>query len=200
MNAINKLFRKYVVDLPKEGKVQLVRSLAVGVIATLVDMGSLVVMKEWLGLRNHTVIAATIAYMLGLVTNYLLSTFWAFRGLNTKKRGVEFAVFAVISLIGLGLNNLIIMLFEKVLGPRQVLGAWLNADKYYIIGKVVATVVVFVWNFGMRKLLLYRGKPAAKDGDDTVASAPAAKDGDNAVASAPAAKDGSDADVNPPAP
>ncbi|MBR7062066.1 MAG: GtrA family protein [Clostridia bacterium] len=200
MNAINKLFRKYVVDLPKEGKVQLVRSLAVGVIATLVDMGSLVVMKEWLGLRNHTVIAATIAYMLGLVTNYLLSTFWAFRGLNTKKRGVEFAVFAVISLIGLGLNNLIIMLFEKVLGPRQIFGAWLNADKYYIIGKVVATVVVFVWNFGMRKLLLYRGKPAAKDGDDTVASAPAAKDGDDTVASAPAAKDGSDADVNPPAP
>ena len=193
MSVINKLFRKYVIDPPAEGKVQLARSLVVGVVATLVDMGSLVVMKEFLGLRDHTIIAATIAYILGLVTNYLLSTFWAFRGLNTKKRGVEFAVFAVISLIGLGLNNLIIMLFEKVLGPRQVFGAWLNADKYYIIGKVVATVVVFVWNFGMRKLLLYRGKPAA---DNTGAPAEA---GDNAEsgASESAIADGG---VNPPAP
>ncbi|MBP5729793.1 MAG: GtrA family protein [Clostridia bacterium] len=193
MSAINKLFRKYIIDPPAEGKVQLARSLVVGVIATLVDMGSLVVMKEFLGLRDHTVIAASIAYILGLVTNYLLSTFWAFRGLNTKKRGVEFAVFAVISLIGLGLNNLIIMLFEKVLGPRQVFGAWLNADKYYIIGKVVATVVVFVWNFGMRKLLLYRGKPAA---DNTGAPA---ETGDNAEsgASESAIADGG---VNPPAP
>lgn len=193
MSAINKLFRKYIIDPPAEGKVQLARSLVVGVVATLVDMGSLVVMKEFLGLRDHTIIAATIAYMLGLVTNYLLSTFWAFRGLNTKKRGVEFAVFAVISLIGLGLNNLIIMLFEKVLGPRQVFGAWLNADKYYIIGKVVATVVVFVWNFGMRKLLLYRGKPAA---DNTGAPA---ETGDNAEsgASESAIADGG---VNPPAP
>ena len=172
MSVINKLFRKYVIDPPAEGKVQLARSLVVGVVATLVDMGSLVVMKEFLGLRDHTIIAATIAYILGLVTNYLLSTFWAFRGLNTKKRGVEFAVFAVISLIGLGLNNLIIMLFEKVLGPRQVFGAWLNADKYYIIGKIVATVVVFVWNFGMRKLLLYRGKPAADNADDVNPPAP----------------------------
>lgn len=161
MNPIVRLLKKCFVDPPEDGKIQFLRSLFVGLAATLADMGSLIVLKEFLGLRDHTVIAATIAFIIGLVTNYLLSTFWAFRGLNTKSRGAEFTVFAIISVIGLGLNNLIILLFEKVLGPARFFGEWLPEDKYYIIGKIVATVVVFMWNFGMRKILLYRKKPAA---------------------------------------
>ncbi|MBO7407825.1 MAG: hypothetical protein J6V14_09375, partial [Clostridia bacterium] len=88
--------------------------------------------------------------------------------------------------------------FTKLYSPREAeireIEYCLHVQhKYYIIGKVVATVVVFVWNFGMRKLLLYRGKPAA---DNTGAPA---ETGDNAEsgASESAIADGG---VNPPAP
>ncbi len=155
---MKKLLKKYIFDPPEEGKVQFVRSLVVGAVATVADMLVLILCKELFGLKEHTVLAATIAFIFGLITNYLLSTFWAFRGLNTKSRAAEFTVFAVISIIGLVLNNLIIMLFEKGLGPHRTFGSWLPEDKYYIIGKIVATVVVFVWNFGMRKILLYSKK------------------------------------------
>ncbi len=158
------LLKKLFVDPPEDGKVQFFRSLFVGAAATVADMVALIVLKEFLGLKEHTVIAATIAFILGLVTNYLLSTFWAFRGLNTKTRVAEFTVFTIISVIGLGLNNLIIYFFDSVLGPKQALGSWFPEDKYYILGKCVATVIVFVWNFGMRKILLYsKKKPAASD-------------------------------------
>gem|GEM_PF-69120 len=169
---LKQLVRKYFIDPPEQGRVQFIRSLAVGLAATIADMGMLILLKELLGLRNHTMIAATIAFIFGLVTNYLLSTFWAFRGLNTKKRGVEFLIFAIISVIGLIMNNLIIKLFEDVLGPHQFFGSLLPADKYYIVGKIVATVVVFVWNFGMRKILLYSKKPAKTDADAAVTDAP----------------------------
>ena len=167
MNKITGLLKKCFVDPPEDGRIQFLRSLFVGLAATLVDMGVLVVLKEFLGLKNHTFIAATIAFIAGLLTNYLLSTFWAFRGLNTKSRGAEFTIFAIISVIGLLLNNLIIMLFEDVLGPARVFGEWLPQDKYYIIGKVVATVIVFIWNFGMRKILLYTKRKPKNQNDQS---------------------------------
>ena len=151
--------------------IQLFRYCFVGGLAFLVDYGLLALLTEVFGL--HYLVSATIAFIAGLVVNYFLSTSWVFRQSTLDSKWAEFFVFSCIGVVGLGLNNLIIMLFEKVLGPRQVFGAWLNADKYYIIGKVVATVVVFVWNFGMRKLLLYRGKPAAKDGSDADVNPPA---------------------------
>ena len=166
--SVKELFKKYIVDPPEQGRVQLVRSLAVGAAATVVDFVALIVLKEFLGFRNHTTAAVCIAFILGLLTNYLLSTFWAFRGLGTRKRGVEIVVFIIISLIGLVLNDVIVRFFEEFLGPRAVFGSALAEDKYYIIGKIVATVVVFIWNFGMRKLLLYRGKKKTENNEENV--------------------------------
>lgn len=151
-------FYEYFVASPVKGSVQLFRSLFVGAAATAADMGALILLKEFTPLAHHTLIAATVTFILGLVTNYLMSTFWAFRNLNTKKRSTEFIVFCVISAIGLLLNDGIVLFFEKFLAYQIPQNDFLPRDKYYIIGKLVATVLVFIWNFGMRKLILYRGK------------------------------------------
>lgn len=157
----NQFIREYFVDPPVKGRVQFFRSLFVGAAATVADAGALILLKEFTPLSNHVLIAAAITYILGLVTNYLMSTFWAFRNLNTKKRSTEFIVFCVISTIGFGLNEAIIALFEYVLAPMLPQEGFIPQDKFYIIGKLVATVLVFIWNFGMRKILLYRGKKPA---------------------------------------
>lgn len=191
------LLKKLFVDPPEDGKVQFFRSLFVGAAATVADMVALIVLKEFLGLKNHTVIAATIAFILGLVTNYLLSTFWAFRGLNTKSRAAEFTVFTIISVIGLGLNNLIIYFFDSVLAPKQALGSWFPEDKYYILGKCVATVIVFIWNFGMRKILLYSKKKTPAGNAEDIDSGKSSGNGiDTGNGSAGNAIDTSDSDAD----
>lgn len=156
---IKGLFKKYFTETPTEGKVQLFRSLVIGAVATLVDMGVLIVFEELTPVS--TWISSTAAYLVGMVVNFLLTSLWGFRGQQSTGRAVEFLGFCIISVIGLLMNDGIIMLFKKVLGPAHVFGSLLPADKYYIVGKVVATVVVFIWNFIMRKITLYRGKRKA---------------------------------------
>lgn len=164
--SIRQLFRKYCIDPPADNRVQFLRSLVVGGVATVADMGVLILLKEltpgasagfW-DTTAGTFLATSVGFICGLIVNYLMSTFWAFRGLNTKSRAAEFTVFCIISVIGLALNDLIVWFFDHTLSDLRLFGPLLPGDKYYIAGKIVATLVVFVWNFGLRKILLYRGK------------------------------------------
>lgn len=125
-----------------ETMVQLVKSLFVGGVATLVDMGTLYVLNKVLGL--HYIPAAIVGYVLGLVVNYVLSTYWVFNKRALDNAKLEFTVFAIIALIGLGLNLLIIWLMQDLLGIDVM------------IGKIVSTVIVYLWNFVARKKILYK--------------------------------------------
>ena len=57
----------------------------------------------------------------------------------------EFALFIVISLIGLGLTELLMWLFTDGLGL------------FYLVSKAIAAVIVLLWNFFAKKLM-YRKK------------------------------------------
>ena len=52
----------------------------------------------------------------------------------------------------------LIWLFDKPLAQAQVFGKLLPADKYYLVGQVLATGIAFFWNFFARKYLLYNKK------------------------------------------
>ncbi len=150
--------KKLLIGRAENPKIEFLRSLVVGAVATVADMGVMVLLKE--ALQLGAVASATVSYGVGIVVNYLLSNYWAFRHSNVKSGTVRFAVFTVIALIGLGINDLIIWAFEYPLAAALVFGGLLRADYYYILGKLVATVVVFFWNFFSRKLLLYRSEKA----------------------------------------
>ena len=154
----NQFIQEYFIAPPEKGRVQFFRSIFVGILATAADIGTLIILKEFTSLADQTLIATTLAFIVGLIANYLMSTFWAFRNQNSTKRSTEFIVFCVISAIGLVLNDAIVLFFQKYLAYQIPQNGFLPRDKYYIIGKLVATILVFVWNFGMRKILLYRGK------------------------------------------
>ena len=122
--------------------IQLFRYGFVGGIAFLVDYGTLYVLTEFLGL--HYLLSATLAFVMGLVTNYLLSIAWVFNSHKSRSRWAEFTVFALIGIIGLGLNALIMYLCTDLLGM------------HYLISKLVSTVMVFFWNFFARKTILFK--------------------------------------------
>lgn len=121
--------------------IQLFKYGFVGGIAYGVDFGSLFFLTEVI--KIHYLISAALAFTLGLITNYTLSIFWVFskRALANKK--IEFIIFSIIGLVGLGLNEIIIWFFTE----------W--AHFHYLISKIFSTVVVFFWNFFARKKLLF---------------------------------------------
>lgn len=122
--------------------IQLFRYLFVGGTAFVVDFGSLWALTEFAGL--HYLVAAALAFLLGLITNYSLSIRWVFSSRTLGNRWLEFTVFGLIGVVGLGLNELIIWQGTETLGF------------HYLVSKVAATVVVLFWNFFARKYALFR--------------------------------------------
>ena len=132
--------------------IQFFRYVFVGGFAFVVDYGCLALMVE--AFSFGPTLAAVIAFVLGLAVNYILSTLWIFKNSKIGNRLAEFAAFAVIGVIGLGINELIIWLFSDVIAPLRPFGD-LPEDKYYLVGKLVSTAIVFIWNFAARKFLLF---------------------------------------------
>ena len=124
--------------------IQLFRYCFVGGLAFLVDYGLLVFFTEVVGL--HYLISATISFIAGLVVNYLLSTSWIFRKSKLENKWAEFIIFAIIGVIGLGLNNLLLYLFTD------------KVNIHYMISKLLTTAIVMIWNFGARKFILFTNK------------------------------------------
>lgn len=112
----------------------------VGVVATVIDFGLLTLLTELAGW--DPVVAAGVSFVVSLLFNYALSMRYVFRHREDISRAREVALFFVLSVIGLGLNELIMAL--------GVNGAGLN----YLWVKVAATAFVMVWNFVSRKLWL----------------------------------------------
>lgn len=122
--------------------IQFIRYTFVGGFAFLVDIGILFVLTEFAGF--HYLISAGISFLAGLTTNYVLSTRWVFSNHTLDSKTAEFTIFTIIGLIGLGLNELSLWIFTEVVGL------------YYILSKLVSTFFVYTWNFGARKIILFR--------------------------------------------
>ena len=135
--------------------IQFFRYLFVGGLAFVVDYGTLAFLVEVFGMNDK--VAAVIAFIFGLAVNYILSTLWIFKNSKIENRLAEFAAFAVIGVIGLGINVAIIAFFDDVVAPHQPIG-FIPKDKYYLIGKLVSTVIVFIWNFAARKFIIFNKK------------------------------------------
>jgi putative flippase GtrA len=122
--------------------IQLARYVVVGGLAFVVDFGSLFLLTEFGGL--HYLLSAAIAFCLGLVTNYLLSIVWVFNRRTLNNRWLEFLIFGLIGLAGLGMNELIL---------------WFLTDRvglHYLVSKMVSAVLVLLWNFLARRFSLFR--------------------------------------------
>ena len=158
---IKKWFNALFVEETTNTFIQFFRSLFVGGIATVADIGVLILFRELLHMPEKG--AIVFGFIAGLTVNYIVSTFWVFAKAKVKNRFVDFIAFAVIGIIGLGLSELIIAPFamEGFFGVgyfvrHTTFGTLIPTDKYYIVGKLIATVLVYIWNFCARKFILYR--------------------------------------------
>ena len=117
------------------------RYLAASALALAVDFGSYVGLIRLAKL--HYLVAAPVGFALGLATIYLLSIRWVFRQRRLADRRAEFALFALIGLAGMALNQLIIYAAVQLLAASPELA------------KILSAGMVFCFNFVSRKLLLF---------------------------------------------
>lgn len=123
--------------------VQFFRYIFVGGIATVVDWSVLELFYAVFDLNLY--VSTAFGFAFGLTANYLLSKFFAFKGTPTDKTVVgEMLVFLITGLIGLGLTEGIMWVMTSALGL------------HHLLSKAVATAIVLLWNFGSKKILLYR--------------------------------------------
>ena len=122
---------------------QIVKFGVVGVVATGIDFGVLMLLSQVL--HVNPVVAAAISYCISLVFNYYASMRFVFTHREEMSYRHEFVVLVILSVIGLGLNEIIMAVGTTTFG-----------DSVFTVTatKVCATVVVMVWNFVSRKLWL----------------------------------------------
>jgi putative flippase GtrA len=87
--------------------------------------------------------AATVSFLSGICVVYVLSVRWVFKTRRLTDRRAEFASFAAIGAVGLGINVTVIFLAVTYLG--------LN----YLIAKCAAAGCTFGFNFLARRQLLF---------------------------------------------
>ena len=115
----------------------------VGFIAFFIDYGLLALLTEVFGVNY--LVSATISFTVSVIFNYLASMRYVFTHKEDMSRRREFIIFVVLSVIGLGINDLMMWAGVEFFGIN------------YLLVKIAATVVVAVWNFVTRKLFLDAG-------------------------------------------
>ena len=123
-------------------RAQFLRYLVVGGIAFAVDFACLFLMTDFLGI--HYLTSTTAAFVAGLAVNYVLSILWVFDTRRVASRAVEFGLFAAVGILGVGLNDLVMWVLTDLVAF------------HYLVSKLASTGVVLLWNFGVRKALLFR--------------------------------------------
>ncbi len=121
--------------------VQLIRYAVVSGISLFVDFLLLYIFTEYLGV--HYLISALFGYAVGLVINYLLSVLWIFDVRRYRKKSIEFGLFVLIGVFGMGLNEILMWFFTDLLAL------------FYMLSRVVSALVGFITKYYARKIFLF---------------------------------------------
>lgn len=119
----------------------------VGIIAFTIDYGVLMLLNVGFGMPP--VPAAAISFSASVVFNYLASMRFVFTHRDDLPRSQELAIFVILSLIGLLINEAIMWAGTMIAGESPLM---------VTLTKALATGVVMVWNFASRKRWLDAGE------------------------------------------
>lgn len=137
--------------LPNKEIARFSRFLTVGALGTLLDFGLLTMLKL-AGLP--TLSANSLSFTAGLINNFTWNRLWTFRDAAQANWQKQLAQYALVSLVGLALNDLLVLSLETVLGT------WLGQPAWgYLPAKVVATGVVVFWNYFANRTWTFRVTP-----------------------------------------
>lgn len=124
-----------------DARVQFLRYAISGGIAFVFDYSVTLSLTEFL--HFPYLLSTACGFSVGLLITYILSIWWIFDQRRVKNKMGEFSVFGVIALTGIALSIGFMWLFTDVC----------SID--YRISKLITTVLVSVWNFVLKKKILF---------------------------------------------
>lgn len=119
---------------------QIVKFGFVGGTAFVIDAGVLMILSKYVGINY--MIANVISFTVSVIYNYVMSMKFVFEVNTERSKEKNFVQFIILSIIGLGINEVIM---------KICVGLWTLP---LLLSKILATAIVMVYNFISRKLLL----------------------------------------------
>lgn len=133
-----------------------VKFAVVGASGAVIDFGLTALCKGIFSIPE--LLSNAIGFTVAATSNYFLNRVWTWRS-TSKEVGVEYAKFFFVSLVGLGLNSLIVFMLKDTSIVPPFVETGLDWD--FWVAKIVATGIVMVWNFMANNLFTFRKQKQA---------------------------------------
>lgn len=119
---------------------QIIKFGFVGFLCFFIDYGIMVFLTEVAGVNY--LLSSGCSFSVSVVVNYILSIKFVFDADKNANKVREFLVFLILSIGGLGINQLVMWIAVDGIGI------------HYMISKIGATAIVMVYNFITRKMFI----------------------------------------------
>lgn len=137
-------FKELFFEKTDNGLIKFFRYAFVGGIAFVIDYAAFALVCQLGDTKLINVLATVAGFVAGIITNFILSKKFVFQEKsNTETAYGEFLGYTVIGIIGCILNILLLLLGTEML----------SVNRY--IAKVIAALIVLVYNYVARKVILY---------------------------------------------
>lgn len=139
----NNFIHRLLIEETGNTYLQAARYFIFGAIPTIVDMGLLWILKASFG-SELLLLWTALAFIVATFVQYYFSIRFVFNSRNVSSKTLEILVFFAVRAGGLGWTELLMWLFAVKMGM------------HYMLAKFIIVILVFVWNFSMNKVLLFR--------------------------------------------
>ena len=135
------LLKKLFINKTTNTFLQFFRYIFVGGIAAVCNILSLLLFTEIT--KIYYIISSILGFIIGLIVNYTLSKLLVFTNEKFNNKKKEFINYTFIGIIGLAIDTLFMYVFTSIFSI------------YYLLSKILSTIITFVWNFTARKLMYF---------------------------------------------
>ena len=140
----------------KKKLTEIIRFAISGGVCFLIEFALLVLLRDTCGL--DTLVATPIAFTVSVIVNYLFCVKWVFPDAGKQGNKARIAFF-ISSIMGLFLNEGLMWLFRVLFGEDAVVITVFGfAVTMYMVNKVLATLIVMVWNYITKRYILKKLK------------------------------------------
>jgi putative flippase GtrA len=168
----------------KENLWELIKFLITGVVCAAADFLTTALFLRICGnlpKAAQSAISLLAGFLVGVTLNYILSTFWVFKGKQERSvtKSTKFIVlFIIFSTVAYGLSygtyELCRLIFDPLIDPQSINDATINyilqftfwGDAMFwlfVLAFFLKTLIGLIWNYFTRKYILYKPKKAEND-------------------------------------
>ena len=121
----------------------------VGTIGAVIDFSILNLMHKvfhWSLLASNS-----LSFTCAVLSNFTWNRLWTFPESRERPIRTQLAQFALVNVIGLGINNLVLV------NLAALFSQFIPDPFDYNLAKAIAIIIVLFWNFGINRIWTYKG-------------------------------------------